>query len=157
VSHPEGVGFEPSTKNVNRSQGAGLETLLALSTSARNGLTIAFITRPELKFSRSLLKSTEVDFRFLEIFIPFLCEAAPNLFLNFLFLGALGVLGGSFFIYCTMGASSYTIGISHLQMTFAISKELQFLVGHKFCEYAVLKGSTTDKRQKASYRHYLWI
>jgi hypothetical protein len=68
VSHPEGVGFEPSTKNVNRSQGAGLETLLALSTSARNGLTIAFITRPELKFSRSLLKSTEVDFRFFRLF-----------------------------------------------------------------------------------------
>jgi hypothetical protein len=32
MSHPQGVGLEPSSKNVNRPQGAGLETLLALST-----------------------------------------------------------------------------------------------------------------------------
>jgi hypothetical protein len=31
MSYPEGVGLEPSSKNVNRPQGAGLETLLALS------------------------------------------------------------------------------------------------------------------------------
>ncbi|MHC5612384.1 MAG: hypothetical protein ACYTXA_15580 [Nostoc sp.] len=36
-SHPLWVGLEPSPKNVNRPQGAGLETLLALSTSRFGG------------------------------------------------------------------------------------------------------------------------